>query len=164
MVVYLSLGSNLGDRAAALTAALHALEGEVTITLREHSHCYETEPIGIKDQPPFLNMAVEIETDVAPLELLKTVKDIERQTGRNESTRWGPREIDIDIILWGNTVFESERLTLPHREFRQRAFVLAPMVEIAPDAIDPVTGATMAELAQSPDVEGWVEKREKLSP
>lgn len=164
MVVHLSLGSNLGDRAVALRAALRALAAETAITMRDHSHCYETEPIGIKDQPPFLNMAVEIETDLDPLELLKTVKAIERHTGRNESTRWGPREIDIDIILWGNTVFESERLTLPHKEFRQRAFVLAPMVEIAPDAVDPVTGSTMAELAALPEVEGWIEQQQKLIP
>lgn len=164
MVVQLSLGSNLGDRTSALQAAVRALAAEDAVTLLSYSHCYETEPIGIKDQPPFLNMAVEIETDLDPLELLKTVKAIEQRTGRNKSTRWGPREIDIDIILWGERVFSSERLTLPHKEFRQRAFVLVPMAEIAPDVVDPVTGATIAELAARPDVVGWIEKHTKIVP
>lgn len=164
MYVQLSLGSNMGDRSSALQAALRALSGESGITLRSHSHCYETEPIGIKDQPAFLNMAAEIETELAPLELLKVVKAIEQRIGRNKTTRWGPREIDIDLILWGDTVFSSERLTLPHKEFRQRAFVLVPMAEIAPDQVDPVTGATVAELAEGPDVEGWIKKRAKIVP
>ncbi|MCF6284512.1 MAG: 2-amino-4-hydroxy-6-hydroxymethyldihydropteridine diphosphokinase [Candidatus Hydrogenedentes bacterium] len=164
MYVQLSLGSNLGERAAALQAALRALAAGSSVTLLSHSHCYETEPIGIKNQPPFLNMAVEIETDLDPLELLKTVKAIEQKLGRKESAHWGPREIDIDIILWGQTVFTSAQLTLPHKEFRNRAFVLVPMAEIAPEAVDPVTGETVANLARRPNMEGWIEKREKIVP
>jgi len=164
MIVQLSLGSNLGDRAACLRAALRALAAEAGVELLTWSHCYETEPMGFAAQPAFLNMAVEIETALGPLELLNAVKAIEAGIGRQKSTRWGPREIDIDIILWGDTVFASERLTLPHREFRRRAFVLAPMAEIAPSAVDPVSGETVAALAAHPDVEGWVELREKLVP
>ncbi len=164
MYVQLSLGSNMGDRVSALQSALQALAAEETVTVLSHSHCYETEPIGIKDQPPFLNMAVEIETAVEPLELLKTVKGIEQHLGRKKTTHWGPREIDIDIILWGSLVFTSERLTLPHKEFRERAFVLVPMAEIAPEAVDPVTGETIATLARRPEVEGWIKKKEKIIP
>ena len=164
MFVQLSLGSNLGDRESALQDAVRALAQVDGVIVTAHSHCYETEPIGIKDQPPFLNMAVEIETALAPLELLKTVKSIEKQLGRKKTIHWGPREIDIDIILWGQEVFNSERLTLPHKEFRDRAFVLVPMAEIAPDAVDPITGETIAALAQRPEVEGWVKKREKIVP
>ncbi len=164
MYVQLSLGSNLGERAAALQAALRALAAMDSVALLSHSHCYETEPIGIKNQPPFLNMAVEIETDLDPLELLKTVKAIEQKLGRKESAHWGPREIDIDIILWGQTVLASAQLTLPHKEFRNRAFVLVPMAEISPEAVDPVTGETVADLARRPNMEGWIEKREKIVP
>ena len=164
MFVQLSLGSNLGDRAAALQAALRALTAVDGVAVMSHSHCYETEPIGFKEQPAFLNMAVEIETALEPLELLKTVKAIEGQIGRQQTDRWGPREIDIDIILWGDTEYASERLTLPHKDFRERAFVLVPMAEIAPDAVDPVTGETIAALAQRPNIEGWIEKRDKVAP
>ncbi|MBX3179023.1 MAG: 2-amino-4-hydroxy-6-hydroxymethyldihydropteridine diphosphokinase [Candidatus Hydrogenedentes bacterium] len=164
MIVQLSLGSNLGDRASALRRALRALAAEPEVELLAWSHCYETEPIGIADQPPFLNLAVEIETALAPLELLNAVKAIEAAIGRRKTGRWGPREIDIDIILWGDTQFQSERLTLPHREFRERAFVLVPMAEIAPDAVDPLTGETVTALAGRPGVHGWIEKREKISP
>ena len=127
MMVQLSFGSNLGDRAASLQAALRALAAVEGVELRAWSHCYETEPIGFTEQPAFLNMAVEIETALGPLELLNAVKSIEAAVGRRKSNRWGPREIDIDIILWGDTQYASDRLTLPHRDFRQRAFVLAPM-------------------------------------
>lgn len=164
MFVQLSLGSNLGDRASSLQAALRALAAADGVTLVAYSHCYETEPIGFKDQPAFLNMAVEIETALSPLELLNTVKAMEAEIGRQKAGRWGPREIDIDIILWGNTEYASERLTLPHKEFRDRAFVLVPMAEIAPDAVDPVSGESIATLAQRPGMEGWIKKREKIAP
>jgi len=164
MFVQLSLGSNLGDRASALQAALRALAATEGVRLVAYSHCYETEPIGIKEQPAFLNMAVEIETALTPLELLNTVKALEADIGRQKSGRWGPREIDIDIILWGDLEYACDRLTLPHREFRERAFVLVPMAEIAPDAVDPVTGQSISVLAQCPGMEGWIEKREKIAP
>lgn len=164
MIVQLSLGSNLGDRAASLREAVRAIAAVEGVELKAWSHCYETEPIGFTEQPAFLNMAVEIETALGPLELLNAVKTIEATIGRQKTTRWGPREIDIDIILWGDTEYASDRLTLPHREFRQRAFVLVPMAEIAPEAVDPVTGETIAELAKHPEVRGWIEKREKIAP
>lgn len=164
MLVQLSLGSNLGDRAASLRAALRALSALEGVALLAWSHCYETEPIGFRDQPAFLNMAVEVETALAPLELLNAVKAIETHIGRRKTVHWGPREIDIDIILWGDTGYASDRLTLPHKDFRERAFVLAPMAEIAPDAVDPVTGETIAVLARRPEAMGWIEKREKIIP
>jgi len=156
--VFLSLGSNVGDRARNLRAALEALDGSEGIRLRRVSGCYETEPIGVKDQPAFLNVAAEIETVLQPLELLNAVKDVERGLGRIPSVRWGPRLIDIDIVLWGSRVIDTDRLSVPHPRFRSRAFVLAPLAEIAPDAVDPVTGLTVAELAASPDATGRVEQ------
>jgi 2-amino-4-hydroxy-6-hydroxymethyldihydropteridine diphosphokinase len=155
-LVFLSLGSNLGDRRAQLEGAIEQLNGlRATRVLRVSSR-YETEPVGRTDQPAFVNLAAEIETAFEPLELLNAVKDIELRIGREPGPRWGPRVIDIDIVLWGARVLATERLTLPHPEFRRRGFVLVPLAEIAPEAVDPVTGLTVAELAARPEVEGRV--------
>lgn len=147
MRVLLSLGSNLGDRDAYLSEAVSALAALPGVAVVATSSRHETEPVGERNQPSFLNMAAEIETERAPLELLNAVKAIESHLGRQPTYRWGPRVIDIDLILWGQCRFESETLTLPHPAFRERAFVLEPLAEIAPGAIDPVTGMTVAQLA-----------------
>jgi 2-amino-4-hydroxy-6-hydroxymethyldihydropteridine diphosphokinase len=157
--VHLSLGSNVGDssvRIGRLLNALLALRAVKGVRLVRVSDCYETEPVGDTDQPAFLNLAAEIETVLEPLELLNAVKDIERMVGRTPSERWGPREIDIDIVLWGPRVMDTRRLALPHKEFRKRAFVLRPLADIAPDAVDPVSGSTVAQLAAGPDLQGRV--------
>jgi len=154
--VHLSLGSNLGDRETHLRTALDALAGLEGVIVVKVSHHYETEPLGKGDQPDFLNLAAEIETELTPLELLAAIKEIEVQQGRIPTERWGPRVVDIDIVLWGDTVAESDVLTLPHKAFRNRAFVLAPLAEIAPDVVDPVSGMTIAQLAAQPNVEGRV--------
>lgn len=162
MRVHLSLGSNLGDREANLRAAVAALAAMDGIAVVRASHCYETEPVGVREQPPFLNIALEVETAFEPLELLERIQELEHQLGRTSTFRWGPRSIDIDIVLWGARQVSTERLTIPHAEFRNRAFVLAPLTEIAPDAVDPVTGMTVAELAAQPGAHGRVERKERL--
>jgi len=154
--VHLSLGSNAGDRVANLRAALQALAGMERIRVGKVSSAYETAPVGYTDQPAFLNLAAEIETAFEPLELLNAAKDIERGLGRTPTVRWGPREIDIDLILWGSRTVETESLVLPHKEFRRRAFVLIPLAEIAPDALDPVTGLSVRELVGRPEAQGQV--------
>lgn len=162
MRMYLSMGSNEGDRAGNLRAAWNALDRLDGVHVVRVSRVYETEPVGVVEQPLFLNVAAEIETDLGPLELLKAVKGIERRLGRVPSERWGPRLIDIDIILCGECQMDSQELTLPHKEFRRRAFVLAPLAEIAPDARDPVTGTTVRELAASPEAAGTVRQLDRL--
>jgi 2-amino-4-hydroxy-6-hydroxymethyldihydropteridine diphosphokinase len=149
--VYLSMGSNLGDRAEHLRRALEAVAALPGTQLVAQSSLHETAPWGVTDQPSFLNLAAEIGTALGPLELLNAVKAIELRLGRTQGPQWGPRVIDIDLVLWQDTVMETDALTLPHPRFRDRAFVLLPLREIAPDAVDPVTGRTVAELAAALD-------------
>lgn len=152
--VHLSLGSNLGDRLSQLRAAVQALAAVPKTSVTAVSRAYETAPWGETTQPAFLNAALTLETALTPEDLLLHAKTIERQLGREETYRWGPRVIDIDIILWGARVLRTDSLTIPHPEFRNRAFVLLPLREIAPYAVDPVTNKTVGELAAS--LEGTV--------
>ena len=160
--VLLSLGSNQGDREAHLQSALDAVGGLEGTVLRAVSHCYETEAWGKLDQPAFLNLAAEIETAMAPLELLNALKDIERALGRKSAARWGPRTIDIDIILCESAVLDTPELSVPHRDFRNRAFVLYPLAEIAGETRDPVSGSTISELASRTEISGQVQRVHKL--
>jgi len=152
MIVYLGLGSNLGERQANLNAAIAALPAAVK-ALRASS-VYETEPWGYRDQPPFLNQVVEGDTGLAPLDLLAHLKRIEAALGRQPSFRYGPRLIDLDILLYGDQVIELPGLTIPHPRLEERAFVLAPLAEIAPELRHPVTGMTMRELASKISMTG----------
>jgi 2-amino-4-hydroxy-6-hydroxymethyldihydropteridine diphosphokinase len=135
---YLSLGSNLGRLEENLERALALLESE-TIHVIERSSIYETEPQDVTDQPWFLNMAVACETLCFPLQLLTAVRSVEREMGRARRIRRGPRVIDIDILLFGNAIIETPRLTVPHPRMLERRFVLEPLLEIAPDLVHPVT-------------------------
>ena len=146
---YLSLGSNLGDRAANLRIAIEKLAtvGEV----KKVSHFYETEPVEFTRQPWFVNCAVILETEKMPRQLLRSLLAIERSLGRRrqQTAPKGPRIIDIDILLMGKVVMETAELTLPHPALHQRRFVLVPLAEIAPDAIHPVLKRNMRELLAS---------------
>jgi 2-amino-4-hydroxy-6-hydroxymethyldihydropteridine diphosphokinase len=143
--VYLSLGSNLGDREAMLRSALEAL-GAAGLEVVRTSSLYETEPRDMPNQPWFLNMVAECRTDLFPVQSLARVKKIERELGRKRTVPKGPRSIDIDIILFGNAVVRTTALEIPHPRFRDRRFVLAPLKELAPDLRDPVTRRTIADL------------------
>jgi 2-amino-4-hydroxy-6-hydroxymethyldihydropteridine diphosphokinase len=142
--VYLSLGSNLGDRAANLHRALILLGafGRVATV----SSFYETEPIELTAQPWFLNCAVRLETERMPKQLMKNILDLEREMGRRRQQNKGPRNIDIDILLFGSSIVETQGLTIPHPALQKRRFVLEPMAEIAPDVRHPVFKQTIREL------------------
>jgi 2-amino-4-hydroxy-6-hydroxymethyldihydropteridine diphosphokinase len=143
--VYLSLGSNLGDREAMLQAAVRALESP-RLRIRRVSPVYETEPVDVSGQHWFLNQVAEAETDLFPLQLLHRTAKVEAQLGRRRLAPMGPRTIDIDILLYGNSIVTTPALEIPHPRFRARRFVLAPLADLAPELRDPVTRKTVREL------------------
>lgn len=130
---YLGLGSNIGDKAAMLAAAVARLEAADGIRVTARSSDYRTPPWGETDQDWFLNAAIGIETSLSPHALLDACLAVEAALGRVRERRWGPRSIDIDVLHYAGATVEDERLVLPHRFVRERAFVLAPLAEIAPD-------------------------------
>jgi 2-amino-4-hydroxy-6-hydroxymethyldihydropteridine diphosphokinase len=153
MTAYVALGSNLGDREGYLRAAIEAISK--TEEVRLASSIYETDPVGFLDQPVFLNMVIELKTDKEPLELLRLLRKVEHDLHRERSFPNAPRNIDLDLLLFGEVVLESLELTVPHPRLHERAFVLIPLAEIAPNAIVPTLGKTVRELRDAfGEVEG----------
>lgn len=152
-IVYLALGSNMGDRIAHLSAAEENLDGHSSIEIVSKSKIYETEPwplheVGDERGHPhkesgqlwYLNQVIQIKTTLDPHALLEFIHSVESEIGRNEKNHWGSREIDIDILLYGSDVIDSEELSIPHRHMTDRQFVLVPLLEIEPNLKDPVSG------------------------
>jgi 2-amino-4-hydroxy-6-hydroxymethyldihydropteridine diphosphokinase len=146
--VYLSLGSNLGDRERMLERALALLEAP-DLRIQRVSSLYETAPVDVPDQPSFLNLVAEAETDLFPKQLLARIHKAEHQLGRRRVRPKGPRTIDIDILLFGEAVMDTDELTVPHPRLAERRFVLEPLAELAPDLRHPVTRRTAAEMLGS---------------
>ncbi|RAU21055.1 2-amino-4-hydroxy-6-hydroxymethyldihydropteridine diphosphokinase [Paramagnetospirillum kuznetsovii] len=142
--VYLGLGTNLGDRAANLRAAIKALAPLMLVDAV--SGLWETAPLYVTDQPAFYNMAVAGRTDLAPLDLLRGLKRLEDELGRVESVRFGPRLIDLDILLYDGLIMDEPELTIPHPRLPERRFALAPLAEIAAELVHPQTDETMAAM------------------
>ncbi len=151
---FVGLGSNLGDRLGYLRRALQEMALQPGIRVRRVSSVYESEPVGYKEQGWFLNQVAEVETSLDPWQLLRALQGIENRMGRERLFRWGPRVIDLDLLLYEGLVLEEEELTLPHPRMYERNFVLFPLNEIAPGLVHP-DGLTTAEhleiyLAKSP--------------
>ncbi len=142
--VYLGLGTNLGDRAANLAEARRRLAAEVRLDLV--SRVYESEPVGLAEQPLFLNQVAAGETALPPAALLAFLKAIERAMGRVPSIKNGPRLIDLDILFYGDWVLHAGGLVIPHPRLAERSFVLAPLAEIAPDLREPLAGETVGAI------------------
>jgi len=146
--VYLGLGSNVGPREKFLASGVAAIKNLPDSRIVWVSPVYETEPYGKKDQPSFLNAAMQLETSLSPDDLFVRLKDIERKAGRVGGERWGPRELDLDILIYDGLVFDKDNLRVPHPDMEHRTFVLIPLRDIAPDLVHPVTGLTVTEMAQ----------------
>jgi 2-amino-4-hydroxy-6-hydroxymethyldihydropteridine diphosphokinase len=150
--VFLAFGTNLGEREANLDLARRDLSEFVKI--EKKSSIYETPPGGVTDQPAFLNQVLVGETSLSPQDLLTAVKRIEKTMGRLPSVRFGPRLIDIDILLYGDTLLDTPDLTIPHARMFERAFVLVPLLEIAPDLVSPLTREPVADILTRLDTSG----------
>jgi len=142
---YLSLGSNVGDRAKNLQNAIAAL-ADAGVKVSRISSIYETEPVDLREQPWFLNCVVEAQTNLPPLELLQALRAIEARMGSKKLVAKGPRLIDMDILLYGNETIDTPELQVPHPRMHVRRFVLAPLAEIAPQSHHAVSGLTAAEM------------------
>jgi len=140
---FVGLGSNLGEREAMIRLALDALAGLPETTLVRASSLYDTEPVGEVDQPNFLNAVAQLDTELTARQLLWNLLLIEKRLGRVRTQRWGPRLIDLDLLLYGAQVIEESDLRVPHPEIARRSFVLVPLVELDPLLVHPVTGQTL---------------------
>lgn len=148
---FLALGSNLGDRRGLLTAALDRLEDGGALRVRAQSSLYETAPVGKTDQPWFYNLVIEVETALSPSALLAHCQVVEDALGRRRGEPWGPRTVDIDILLYNDMTVDTATLVIPHPELTRRRFVLEPLLEIAPDARLPDGRPVRAFLARVAD-------------
>lgn len=154
ITAYIALGSNIGDRDATIEAARKAMHRPPQIETVRCSPLIETEPIGVPGQGPYLNGVTEIRTTLSPSELLEQLLSIERSLGRvrnQTDQRWGPRTIDLDLILYADQIIEQPGLSIPHPRMHERRFVLEPLARIAPNAVHPVLKATASELLAALD-------------
>ncbi len=151
-IVYLALGTNLGDRLSNLRVAVQSLPPEVRVLTE--SRIFETPPWGYTPQPPFLNMAIQAETDLPPAELLSYLKHLETRMGRKKTLHWGPRLIDLDILFYDALTLDTPDLVIPHPHLHERGFVLAPLADLAPDLEHPLLHRRIRDLLTTVDLTG----------
>jgi 2-amino-4-hydroxy-6-hydroxymethyldihydropteridine diphosphokinase len=145
--IFLALGSNIGDRITNIKSAVNEINQNEKCRVLRSSAVYETTPYGNVEQPNFLNAVIEIETVLGFFELFSFIKSVEKRVGRSQSdTKWGPREIDIDIIFYNEFIYDGENLSVPHKEYSKRDFVLYPLLEMAPTFKHPVLRKRLAEI------------------
>lgn len=145
-LAYVGLGSNLGDRRGLIREALKRLGRLEGVRVRKRSRIIETDPVGRTEQPRFLNAVAEVETQIEPAPFLRRLRAVERALGRVRHERWGPRTIDLDLLMWGDRSMATPRLTLPHPRLAERRFVLEPLAELCPRRRVPGTGRTVRGL------------------
>lgn len=155
---YLGLGSNIGNRTKNLELAISTISEHPEILVCAASSFYESEPVGYEDQDWFINQVVRIETSLSPYELLKVAHRIENIAGRKREIRWGPRTLDIDILLYGEMILKTPILTIPHPFLPERRFVLVPLAEIAPSLKHPVLGISVSDMLIDSPTEDLVKR------
>jgi 2-amino-4-hydroxy-6-hydroxymethyldihydropteridine diphosphokinase len=154
--IYLGLGTNVGDRLQQLQGAIQCLHHTAGIDVTRRSSIYQTAPIGYRDQPDFYNMVIEIESVLTPMQLLTTILHIEQKYHRVREVRWGPRTMDIDILLYGSHCIQSDDLQIPHPRMKGRAFVLIPLYELVGNQVLPGTDHTLQEWI------AWLSPKQKI--
>ncbi|EMA6344945.1 2-amino-4-hydroxy-6-hydroxymethyldihydropteridine diphosphokinase [Bacillus cytotoxicus] len=156
--VYIALGSNIGDRYTYLTQAIDLLDKNSDIQVEAVSSIYETDPVGYTDQNRFLNVVIKISTNLLPQELLTVTQKIENDLGRKREMRWGPRTIDLDILLYNQDNIEAENLIVPHPRMFERAFVIVPLLEINQDIEQNISRSQVEEMKRREGVTVWKQK------
>ncbi len=146
--VYAGLGSNLGNKRENILSAIDRIDAYEGFCVKEKSGFYDTAPVGGPLQPDYVNCVIGLETEIEPQALLKEFKKIETALGRETGVRWGPRVIDLDILLYGDTIVTDHNLKIPHERMHERVFVLEPLCEISPDIKHPVSGISISELLE----------------
>lgn len=159
---YIGLGSNKGDREKYLISAIEKIDIDPECEVEAVSSVYETEPYGVKDQGDFLNAVIRINTEYSPVDLFSFLKSIENDLGREKTIKWGPREIDLDILFYNDLIYSDENIIIPHKGITEREFVLIPLNEIDPDFVHPVTSKKISDLIQT-DREASIKNKFTLS-
>ncbi len=148
---YIGIGSNLGDRLDLMRRAVDDLRQQEGIVVADRSSVYESPGIGFEEQPDYLNAVISVQTDLAPSELLETMLCVEKRLGRTREKKWGPRTIDLDLLLYGDLIISEPGLVVPHPHMMERGFVLLPLCEINPRLLHPVQGLPIADFARACD-------------